>query len=887
MEQIMNLLWNMSYRGAVVIIIVLLIRAILLRKFPRKYAFWLWGIVGVCLLFPAEIVSSVSIFNILPDGNQIVQMLSVQSAEENRDVVREQNKDVSNIGQEESVESDTESNSAQVDIVSDEETEKNPDKSSMQDKAGVQNETVQADQGTEDKDGGVRPLEQKENAGENKEPGIILYRFLFFGWMLGVLVLFLWNLAGWLRIKRQVRSAVRLEGNVFECEDIPGPFVLGIISPKIYIPFRIEEEVRKYILAHERYHIKRRDNWTKMIAVAVLAVYWFHPLVWAAYILMGRDMEMSCDEHVLAGTGIQVRVKYSESLLSFATNRRSWNVQRMAFDAHTTRRRIKNVLTEKRSKRYMGIVFGVVAVVAVAVLLTQGTGGGTEKSKQGTVAEEDLTELTAYVEIGSYDGIQEGWFGELLKQKFHVKLNITPFIEEGDDIFGNDILLWRDADIDLKDYSIVTYQSAKNQGKLLPLSDGEYGHTLTISDTYHDDIFYTWDLRYDLYLKCGRPQIKDLDSLREVLKDMQSMCKGKEKVYGVSAWSSWDETNLCYATMLCSGYYGLAANDFVLYDNEGNVYDILDNKGAYVQALHFLNQLYRDGLLDPDSRTNTYEDVAAKAEEGQVLWSLVDYLGSVYYNTESHLNAGKAMYPVVPEDAVIAAYQTVYNKPVIAVNADTAHGDLCKRLVEYFSSPIGMMEGTYGPEGLFWYYDKEGKSHLTEAGRSWYESEDKYEVVIETDEKKYAMYDGMKFWDGFPMLNFEPFRPSDINPDTGEKYEAKYWESYVPKEETDNEMWETWKADHHVTQIQTYLEKRGRCSIYPQKYLADEEKPESWDTLSEIIVQGSWDAVYADNEAEFQWNINHMRTRAHKEGRYRECVAYSKKQVKEKLNKEE
>ncbi|MDE6566192.1 MAG: hypothetical protein K2K70_00490 [Lachnospiraceae bacterium] len=614
-----------------------------------------------------------------------------------------------------------------------------------------------------------------------------------------------------------------------------------------------------------------------MIAVAVFEVYWFHPLVWASYILMGRDMEMSCDEHVLAGTGIQVRVKYSEILLSFATNRRSWNVQRMAFDAHTTRRRIKNVLTEKRSKRYMGIVFGVVAVLAVVVLLTQGTGGGTEKSKQETVAEEDLTELTAYTVYGSYDGMQEGWFGELLKQKFHVKLRINPFME-GMDMSGNDIVVLSSLGDD--------YQSAKNQGKLLPLSDGEYGHTMTASDTYHDDFFQTWDLRYDLYLKCGRPQIKDLDSLRGVLKDMQNMCKGEGKVYGASAWTDWDETNLFYATMLCSGYYGLATKDFVLYDNEGNVYDILDNKGTYVKALHFLNQLYRDGLLDLDSRTNTYEKVAEKAEEGQLLWSLVDYLGSAYYNTESHLDAGKAMYPVVPEDAVLAAYQTVNNERVIAVNADTAHGDLCKRLVEYLSSPIGMMEGTYGPEGLFWYYDKEGKSHLTEAGRNWYDSENKYEVVMETDEKKYAMYDGMKFWDGFPMLNFEPFMRCDINPDTGEKYEAKYWESYVPKEETDNEMWETWKADHHATQIQTYLEKRGKYRIYREKYLADEEKPKSWDALSEIIVQGSWDAVYAGSEAEFQQNVSLMRTRAHKEGGYRECVAYSKKQVKEKLNQE-
>lgn len=893
MEQIMHLLWNMSYRGAIVIIIVLLIRAVLLRKFPRKYAFWLWSVVGLSLLFPIDIVSSVSIFNILPDSNQIVQILSVQSAEENRSVVREQNEDVLNIGQGESPESNTESNLAQRDIVSDEEIEEDSDKDSMQENAEVQNRNVQMEQETKDSDNKAHPLEQKENTRENTEQGPFLYQFLFLGWMLGILVLFVWNLAAWLRIKRKIKSAVRLEGNVYECEGIPGPFVCGLISPKIYIPFRIEEEARQYILAHERYHIKRRDHWTKVIAVAILAVYWFHPFVWAAYILMGRDMEMSCDERVLAGADKQVRIKYSESLLSFATNRRSWNGQRMAFDAHTTRRRIKNILTEKHSKWYMGIVFGVVAAIAAVGLLTKGTSDEKpdqkpeQKSKQETLSEEGLTELTLFTDCGSYSGMQEGWFGELLKQKFHVKININPFMEE-EGGYGSDIFVSRFGKDNWEDGSISFLGSdgIEQQRKLLPLSDGEYRRTMTISDTCHEDIFYTWDLRYDLYQKCGRPQIKDLDSLREVLKEMQGMCK--KKVYGASIWSDWDEMYLTYAKMLCCGYYGLDANDFVLYDNEGNVYGILDKDGAYEQALRFLNQLYRDRLLDPDSRNNTYEEAAIKAGEGQTLWSLVDYMGSAYYNTESNLDAGKAMYPLVPDDAILAAYQPsrVMRGSFIAVNAKTAHGDLCKRLVDYLSSPTGMMEGTYGPEGLFWYYDEEGKTHFTETGQNWYESEFRHDFVIETDEKEYEMYDGMTYRDGEPMLSFQPFKDYDINPDTGEKYEAKYWESYTPVQEDDNVMWENWKADHHATQIQTYLEERGKIRIYSGDGFTDKKKPKSWKAVSKIVVKSSWDAVYADSEAEFEKCIAKGRAKAYQAG-YQECMEYSVAQVKERLQEKE
>lgn len=896
MEQIMGLLFNMCYRVTIVITIVLLIRGIILRKFPRKYAFWLWGVVALCLLFPMEIVSSVSLFNMVPDGDEVVQFLSAQKTEENGSATWRNDKNIPKVGQKTIGQSDVKSNSIQSADMSDGEGDIESFKQDTK-QDGQQEENVGENQNIE---GNVsESMQQKEVYREHAEQELSLYQLLFWGWLTGILGLLLWNLLGWIKIKRKVRSAVLLEDKVYECEGIPGPFVLGIVSPKIYIPFRIEEEARQYILAHERYHIKRRDYLTKIVAAVITAVYWFHPLVWVAYILMCRDMEMSCDEYVLAGADNQTRVKYSESLLSFAMNKRNWNPQRMAFDSHMTKQRIKNVLTEHKQKRYMGIVFGIIAVIVSAVLLTQGekdkSGKGkpelvaeedaTEKIKSETIAEEDLTELNVFVELASYSGLQEGWFGELLKQRFHVKLNILPYSDTENVLLGSDILLW--ASEDSEAYGL-SYQSAKKQVMLLPLSDGKYGRTVTVSEAYHDDFFYTWDLRYELYQKCGSPQIKDLDDLRKVLKEMQSQYDGEKKVYGASIWSSFDGTHLAFAQMLCSGYYGFVCSDsndgFVMYNKKGNTYGILEKEGPYIQSLRFLNQLYRDGLLDPDSRTNTYDDVAAKVNNGQVLWSLTDYTGETLYNNEANLAAGTAMYPVVPDDAVLTAYQTVSHKGRIAVNANTKHGDLCKQVVDYLCSPLCMMEMRYGPEGVCWYYDQEGKAHFTETGQHCYENENKWENIIETDEERYAMYDGMKFADGCSQLIFEPFRYGDINPDTGEKFEAKYWESYVPKKETGGSLWMAWKDANDATQIQTYLEKRGEYVIYAEDYSEEGNKPKSWDAVGKIVVQGSWDAVYADSEQEFQNCIKFMRTKAYKAG-YLECMKYSMEQLKKQWKK--
>lgn len=178
-------------------------------------------------------------------------------------------------------------------------------------------------------------------------------------WLLGLAAMLGWMVASVLRLHRIVRTAVRREGNVWECDNIPTPFVFGIFRPRIYIPFRMEEEEQTYVLAHERHHIRRGDHIVKPLALLLLAVYWWNPAVWLCWVLFCRDMEMSCDEAVLAKLGDSVKAAYSLSLVDFA--RRS--PVALAFGEHDAAHRVKNVLNWKRAKP--AVVFLALALVVL------------------------------------------------------------------------------------------------------------------------------------------------------------------------------------------------------------------------------------------------------------------------------------------------------------------------------------------------------------------------------------------------------------------------------------------------------------------------------------------------------------------------------------------
>lgn len=199
-------------------------------------------------------------------------------------------------------------------------------------------------------------------------------------WLLGMAAMVLYLVFSTLRLKQQVATAVRREDNIWECDGIPTPFVLGLFRPRIYIPFRMTEAERAYILAHERYHIRCGDHWVKLLGLVILTVYWWNPAVWLCWVLFCRDMEMRCDEAVLARLGDGVKQDYSRSLISFALDRRA--PMALAFGEHDAAKRVKHVLQWKKAAP--AVVFLAVAAVVIVALVC-GTNAESGKHNQVTL----------------------------------------------------------------------------------------------------------------------------------------------------------------------------------------------------------------------------------------------------------------------------------------------------------------------------------------------------------------------------------------------------------------------------------------------------------------------------------------------------------------------
>ena len=184
-------------------------------------------------------------------------------------------------------------------------------------------------------------------------------------WLVGIVILFVYGIISYVKLNHQMSTAVLLEGSVWQSDRVRSPFILGYIRPKIYIPFGLDADAQRYVLAHERCHLKHRDHWVKALAFLLLAVHWFDPLVWAAFHFMAKDMEMRTDEEVLASEGGGTKA-YSLTLLSFAANRRFPAPSPLAFGESGVKTRIKNALNWKKPKIWMTVIAAVLCIAVVA-----------------------------------------------------------------------------------------------------------------------------------------------------------------------------------------------------------------------------------------------------------------------------------------------------------------------------------------------------------------------------------------------------------------------------------------------------------------------------------------------------------------------------------------
>lgn len=366
-SQIFMWVLEMGFMASFVILFILIVRGLIMRRFPRKYVYALWLIAGIRLVCPVMASSPVSLFN-------LQLLLQGTTASIQTDLTGRAS---DSFGEEEKF--------SHI-----EDALKKAAKESYSKGMGAIQEESGSTQEREEGGSTDMPAVPVKGASDMEAVSVQtegqaaqkVFSFLTVLWLCGMTLFLSCNLYLTIRMKHRLSKAVLYQRNIYECDSIASPFVFGVIHPRIYIPFRLNNVQREYIVRHEQYHICRRDYLVKLAAFLITAVYWFHPLVWIAYCCMVRDMEMSCDEYVLEAMGKDIRQDYSRLLLAFATNTRQSAISLLTFGETDTRKRVKNIMKFKKSRKWMGVLAFLVIAAASIVCLTNGRVEGKRQEGQ-------------------------------------------------------------------------------------------------------------------------------------------------------------------------------------------------------------------------------------------------------------------------------------------------------------------------------------------------------------------------------------------------------------------------------------------------------------------------------------------------------------------------
>ena len=189
-------------------------------------------------------------------------------------------------------------------------------------------------------------------------------------WLIDVGALLLYTAVSYWRLCRKVDTAVRYKGNIFQSENVSSPFVLGIIKPRIYLPFNMNGQDLEHVVAHEQAHIRRKDHWWKPLGFLLLTIHWFNPLMWLAYVLLCRDIELACDEKVIKELGNEQRADYMQALVACSVNRRMIAACPLAFGEVGVKERVKSVMNYKKPAFWVIIIAVIICVGVAACFLT-------------------------------------------------------------------------------------------------------------------------------------------------------------------------------------------------------------------------------------------------------------------------------------------------------------------------------------------------------------------------------------------------------------------------------------------------------------------------------------------------------------------------------------
>lgn len=369
LERIFISFFNMSVTGSYIILAIILVR-LLLKKAPKVFSYSLWIVAGLRLICPFSFSSVLSIFN----------FFSVPVKESTSGGATVNNYVPNNIGIMPKPEISTGISSADTVINS------------------------------------ALPVAK---IGDSANPMQIITAVASALWIIGIIAMVIYGIVSLVKIHKRVEFATRLNDNIFECEKVRSPFVLGIIKPRIYLPCNMNDKQREFVVLHEKNHIRRFDHIVKLASFTVLALHWYNPLVWFGYILMIRDMEMSCDERVLKELGELEKKNYSLTLVAIGSNHRFTAAAPLSFGENVVEKRIVNVLNFKKPKALAIILCVAVCITVGIVCLTNATDSFGRKEIQATVEEhivkKEATEPykinIAGVEIVEFDKSEKTAYG--------------------------------------------------------------------------------------------------------------------------------------------------------------------------------------------------------------------------------------------------------------------------------------------------------------------------------------------------------------------------------------------------------------------------------------------------------------------------------------------
>ena len=522
------------------------------------------------------------------------------------------------------------------------------------------------------------------------------------------------------------------------------------------------------------------------------------------------------------------------------------------------------------------------------------TGSGTAS---GSSKYKDFIKVDVFDSQANYQGVQSGWFGKIVKDKFNMSLNlIAPNVAGGGDALfktrsaaGNlgDIVMIGSENGRLSDTSkagllldltdrVKNYKNLAAYPKAIEMvkglvSDGKmYAMPSQVSKqsattpSEGNDLTYGPYIRWDYYTAIGSPEINTMDDMLTVLQTMQKKFPKSDsgkKTYGFSLFKDWDGNMMCCGKNMLACINGFDEQGFQFLSADGHTaQSIIDSDSYYIKALKYLYKANQMGLVDPDSTTQNYDTMYAKYKDGQVLYSMWPWLGQAAYNTVAHKQAGKGFMIAPVKGIKIFSYgcSPSGNKYVIGVGSKAKDPDRMLDFIDWLYSPEGaemscaQTTGSCGPKGLTW-EEKDGKPVLTDFGKQAFSG-----ATINVPTKW-----GTGTWkDGISQLNFQAVQAVDTDPNTNAAYNYTLWDSYLADNKTPLDT--SWQTKMNAKTTIDYLKQHSMCTVAPGNAYVPEAAGTEIDTTRNqckaIIIQDSWKMVFAKNESEFNSLLNHMQT---------------------------